>query len=248
MSSSLVPQALTGIAEPVARQPTDWTTQASRTRTRRRYAAERRFRLMGFAAVWLSVGFLAFLLASMLWQGASGFIATRIELPIALNLDITPDRLAGRGGDLALAGAGLEGAVDAAATAAYGAGGADLLSDGAWLRVRDAVKADPTLLHRQVTIDVPAAADIDVAAKGEGTSAAEAQVAKLAASGVLTRGLNLQFLTDADSTDSTRVGIWGAFQGIAVDHDGPRWRLPSRSASSRRFISRNMRHETAGPT
>ncbi|TPG12097.1 phosphate ABC transporter permease PstA [Sphingomonas oligophenolica] len=213
MNSALVPEAPTGNSEPDQRRPTDWTTGASRRRTRRRYAAERRFRLMGLAAVWLSVGFLAFLLMSMLWQGASGFVETRITLPIALQLDITPDRVVVRGADLALAGAGIEGAVDAAATAAYGAGGAELLSDGAWLHVRDAVEADPTLLNRRAMIDVSAAADIDVAAKGEGTPAAEAQVAKLAAAGALSRGFNLKFLTDADSTDSTRVGIWGAFKG-----------------------------------
>ena len=213
MSRSLVPEVPTGTAAPIAHRPTDWTTQASRRRTRRRYAAERRFRLTGLAAVWLSVGFLAFLLVSMMWQGLSGFTETRITLPITLNLDITPERVAGRGGNLALAGAGLEGAVDAAASQAYGAGGADLLSDGAWLRVRDAVKADPTLIHRRFTIDVPAAADIDVAAKGEGTPAAEAQVARLTAAKALSRGINRGFLAQADSTDSTQVGIWGALKG-----------------------------------
>jgi len=213
MSRSLVPEVPTGTAAPIAHRPTDWTTQASRRRTRRRYAAERRFRLTGLAAVWLSVGFLAFLLVSMMWQGLSGFTETRITLPITLNLDITPERVAGRGGNLALAGAGLEGAVDAAASQAYGAGGADLLSDGAWLRVRDAVKADPDLIHRRFTIDVPAAADIDVAAKGEGTPAAEAQVARLTAAKALSRGINRGFLAQADSTDSTQVGIWGALKG-----------------------------------
>lgn len=213
MSESLVPEVPTGVAEPVLRRPTDWTTQASRRRTRQRYAAERRFRLLGLAAVWLSVGFLAFLLASMLWRGIGGFTETRIALPVALHLDITPGRVAGRGGDLALAGAGLEGAVDAAANADYGPGGADLLSDGAWLRVRDAIKRDPSLLSRSFIIDVPASADIDFAAKGEGTPAAEAAVARLSAAGRLSQGFNTEFLSDADSTDSTQVGIWGALKG-----------------------------------
>ncbi|MDE0879094.1 MAG: phosphate ABC transporter permease PstA [Sphingomonas bacterium] len=213
MSKAIVPEVPTGTAEPVLRRPTDWSTQASRRRTRRRYAAERRFRVMGLAAVWLSVGFLVFLLASMLWQGVSGFTETRVALPIELRLDITPDRVAGRSGDLALAGAGLEGAVDAAATAAYGPGGAELLSDGAWLTVRDAVKADPTLLSRRFIAQIPVAADIDVAAKGEGTPDAEAQFARLSRAGVTSRGFDIDFLTHADSTDPTRVGIWGALKG-----------------------------------
>ena len=48
------------------RTPTDWKGEAMRRRIARRYAAERRFRLLGFASVLLSAGFLAFLLISML--------------------------------------------------------------------------------------------------------------------------------------------------------------------------------------
>ena len=68
----------------------------------------------------VSVGFLAFLMVTMLLQGASGFTRTEIALPIDLataKIVIDPARLRGPGADLALAGAGLEGAVDAAAGA-----------------------------------------------------------------------------------------------------------------------------------
>ncbi len=41
-------------------------------RIAKRYAAERRFKWLGFAAVALSGGFLAFLLITMLWQGVGG--------------------------------------------------------------------------------------------------------------------------------------------------------------------------------
>ena len=199
-----------------ARQPTDWKAAAVQRRTRRRYAAERRFRLLGLAAVWLSASFLAFLLASMLWQGASGFRQTRVALPIdlaAAKLMVTPAQLKGRGADLALAGAGLEGIVDRAAVQAYGGAGTDLLSDGAWLVVRDAIKRDPAVLTGRVTIDVPVDSALDVAAKRDGTTQAEAIIARLKARGVLTTGWNLGFLTAADSTDPTRVGIWGALKG-----------------------------------
>ncbi len=198
------------------RQPTDWTAAAVARRTRRRYAAERRFRLAGLAAVWLSAAFLAWLLASMVWQGTSGFRQTRITLPIdlaAARLPVTPAQLRGRGADLALAGVGLDALVDRAAVRALGPGGDALISDGAWLVVRDAIKRDPALLHRRFTIAVPAASAIDVAAKHDGTPAAEAMVAKLDARGLLGIGWSGGFLTAADSTDPTRVGIWGALKG-----------------------------------
>jgi len=199
-----------------SRLPTDWKAASVQRRTRRRYAAERRFRLIGLAAVWLSAGFLAFLLASMVSEGLSGFRQTRVALPIdfaAARLAVTPQQVQGRGADLALAGAGLEAVVDRAATQAFGPGGADLVSDGAWLVVRDAIEADPALLRGRTTIAVPVASAIDVAAKHDGTPAAEAIVAKLKARGVLTTGWSAGFLTAADSTDPTRVGIWGALKG-----------------------------------
>jgi len=53
-----------------------WTGEDMRVRVRRRYAAERRFRLLGFLAVAVSVAFLAFLLVTMTVRGLGGFDAT----------------------------------------------------------------------------------------------------------------------------------------------------------------------------
>ncbi|HEX8484592.1 phosphate ABC transporter permease PstA [Sphingomonas sp.] len=185
-------------------------------RIRRRYGAERRFRLLGLAAVIMSAAFLAYLLVTMIAQGAAGFTSTRVQVPIdlaAARLPIEPARLQGRGADLALAGAGLQGAVEAAAGRAFGKDGEALLSDGAWLVVRDAIKRDPSLLTRAETFDLPAADAIDVANKGSGTPQAEATVARLRQRGIVSRGVNASFLTAADATDQTRAGIWGAFKG-----------------------------------
>src|SRR3712207_4238282 len=55
------------------RPPTAWSDEAMQRRIRRRYRAERRFRLVGLAAVLLSAGFLAFLLVSIAAKGLSGF-------------------------------------------------------------------------------------------------------------------------------------------------------------------------------
>ncbi len=201
-------------AAPAERQPTDWQTPAMQRRVRRRYAAERRFRRLGVAAVFASAAFLVYLLATMIAQGAGGFTETRIALPLDLRgrVAITPAQVRGATADLALAGAGLENAVDAAADTAYGAqGGAALLSDGAWLRVRDAIKRDPQLLAAPATLDVPVATDLDMAYKGIGTRESEAAVAALGAH--LSRGVNISFFSGADATDPTRAGIWGALKG-----------------------------------
>ena len=196
--------------------PTDWRSIGMQRRVRRRYAAERRFRWCGLAAVIGSAGFLAFLLITMVVNGAQGFVQTRIDVPVDFTRagrSLDPDRLRGQGADLALASAGLPDAMARAAIAAYGPGGDTLISDGAWMTLRDQLKADPTLLRRKAVIAVPAASDIDIAAKRNGSAAAEAAVAKLAARGALHSSFNTTFFVEADSTDPTIVGIWGALKG-----------------------------------
>ena len=95
----------------------------------------------------------------MVYNGASGVLQTRIALPIDFpraGLSLDPARLRGPGADLALAGAGVEGVTAAAANAAFGLGGAAMLSGGAWITVREAIKHDPSLLRGRATIWVPA--------------------------------------------------------------------------------------------
>jgi phosphate transport system permease protein len=56
----------------VSGTPTDWAGAIMQRRIRKRYAAERRFRLFGLAAVALSTGFLAFLLVTISIKGGPG--------------------------------------------------------------------------------------------------------------------------------------------------------------------------------
>jgi phosphate transport system permease protein len=53
-----------------------WTGEDMQRRVSRRYAAERRFKLLGLAAVGISVAFLAFLLITMVARGAGGLTST----------------------------------------------------------------------------------------------------------------------------------------------------------------------------
>ena len=67
---------------PAERLPTDWKSDAMRKRIARRYAAERRFHLLGLGAVLLSAAFLAFLLVTMMGNGLRGFTRTEIALKV----------------------------------------------------------------------------------------------------------------------------------------------------------------------
>jgi phosphate transport system permease protein len=186
--------------------PTRWGSEAMRTRLARRYAAERRFRLIGLGAIALSLGFLAFLLGTMALNGAGGFMETRVEVAIDFprsDLFLDPAALSGPDAQAALAGADIEGAVAAATQAQYGPAGAELISEAAWIRVRDAIAADPALLERKAGFELPAASGLD----------SRPEYRRLDAAGALERGFNLRFLTASDATDPAAVGIWGAFKG-----------------------------------
>src|SRR3546814_7880020 len=119
----------------------------------------------------------------------------------------------GDAADRALANAGLPRVTRDAADQAFGPGAERWLSDGAWLSVRDAITADPALLGRRAVIDVPASTDIDSAAKGDPSPAAAAALAKLRGQDAVHTGFNTAFLIEADATDPTVVGLWGALKG-----------------------------------
>lgn len=197
------------------RAPTDWKGADMQKRIAARYSSERRFRMIGLTAILMSAGFLAFLLISMLHEGASGFtrteLAVRVDFPKA-PIVIDPASLRGEGADAVLASVNWQALTDQAATGALGQDGA-WIAPAAWLVVRDAVKADPSLLQKSVTLSLPASDDLDIAAKSDGSPEAEAAYARLDKAGIATRAVNWDFLTSSDATDPTQVGIWGAFKG-----------------------------------
>ncbi|WP_031297786.1 phosphate ABC transporter permease PstA [Sphingobium lactosutens] len=196
----------------VERLPTDWKSDAMRKRIARRYAAERRFRLLGLGAVLLSAAFLAFLLVTMMGNGLRGFTRTEIALKVdfpASPMLLDPQAIT----DEALANANLPMVTSSVAEKQLGEGADALLAPTAWTSLRDAIKADPTILNRTEVIRVPASTDIDLAAKSDGTAVAEAVVKRLDQAGILSTGFNWSFLSGSDGTDPTQVGIWGAFKG-----------------------------------
>jgi phosphate transport system permease protein len=177
--------------------PTDWKAQAMQRRIRRRYGAERRFKLLGLAAVVLSAAFLAFLLVSMASSGVRGFFHTEVALQLdfpAMALPVTPAQIASPAADLALSGAGLQDKVEAL--------GGDLVSDSAWLTVRHAIKADPSILQRKQAIWVPASTAVETGMRDGTRSGSQFRTS-----------FNWGFLTESNSTDPTAAGIWGALKG-----------------------------------
>ena len=145
-----------------------------------------------------------------------GFTQSEVRLDLDFPksaLFIDPATLQGFGAEAALATADIEGAVRTAAMVQYGPAGAAMLSETAWLRVRDAIREDPSLLNRTGNFWLPASSEIDLAAKSDAAPQVERLHDQLEARNAVRTGFNTNFLSAADATDPTAVGIWGAFKG-----------------------------------
>ncbi|MEO7634689.1 MAG: phosphate ABC transporter permease PstA [Sphingomicrobium sp.] len=190
--------------------------EAAQRRVRRRYAAERRFRLVGLFAVGLSVLFLAFLLYSMAAKGLGGFVRTEAALPVDFansDLFLEPANLRGADAAETIAGADLAGAISKSAVSTYGPAASEMFGDGAIASLSRAILADPDMVTRRETVWLPLSSKLDMAAKHGAEPAANRVVAELKRKGAVRTRLNTQFLTGSDSTDPSSVGVWGALKG-----------------------------------
>ncbi|MFL6854833.1 MAG: phosphate ABC transporter permease PstA [Sphingomicrobium sp.] len=189
-----------------------WTGEAMQKRVARRYAAERRFRFFGLAAVGLSIAFLAFLLTTMAWKGLGGFTRTEAKLTIDFprsDLILDPAALRGPQADQVVATSGLEGILEQASVAQFGDGAGDLFGGASARELGDQLIANPDLLSQRVELWLPLSSKGDVAAKGDGDPAMK----KLVAKAQTRRSFNGEFLTASDATDPSVVGVWGALKG-----------------------------------
>ena len=202
----------------------------SETRIRRRYAAERRFRLYGILAIGFAVFMLGFLAITVVLQGYSAFWQTRIALDV--NIDPAkvdpqntrlPESLA-QGDYQAVVRDSLRGLFPEIETRADRKALNDFLSNAAGDDVRDMVLANPALVGTTQRVEVLASDDIDMLAKGRvNRSVAEAdrpikdqQIGwydKLDQEGHVVASFNTGFFTTGDSREPEQAGVGGALMG-----------------------------------
>jgi len=193
-----------------------WTDASMQSLVRKRYAAERRFRLFGLAAVALSVAFLAFLLVTMAAKGLGGFTQSQIRVDIDFarsDLMLDPAALKGPQASEVVASAGLDGVLEQVGVGAYGEGAGELFGGASTRSLGRQLIGDPTLLSRRAQLWLPLSSKADVAVKGDGDPALEKMVAAADAQGAIRTRFNPGFLTESDATDSSAVGVWGALKG-----------------------------------
>ncbi len=203
----------------VGHRSTDWQGEAMQKRIAKRYAAERRFKYMGLAAVAISSLFLAFLLFVMIGNGLKGFIKTEVAVPIdfvSATGGASPDQLAGENAERNLNSLDIAGIVNTAIEIEYGTDGSEIFTENSWTDVRDALLSNPALITQNTSVWLTAKSELDRAAKDDSNEKYEALYAKLKDAGKVQSGFNWGFLTGSDGTDPARVGIWGAFKGSLI--------------------------------
>ena len=196
--------------------PSRHSSEAVAARIRKRYATERRFRLLGLGAVVFSALVLAFLLFSMTSSGIDGFRRAEVRFPLDLSaakLPIDPRLLVQDDALAKLETADLPKVVSEAATQALGADGAAQIDSAAWREVARDIVSDPTLLGSRTTASLPTTGDLASGLRGGGSPAMQALAARLKREGKLHWAWDPGFLSRSDATDPQAAGIWAALKG-----------------------------------
>ena len=196
--------------------PSRHSSEAVAARIRKRYAAERNFRLLGLGAVVFSALVLAFLLVSMTSAGVNGFRRAEVRFPLDLTASQFPidARLIAQADALAqLEAAGLPTLVSAAATEALGPDGAAQIDSSAWRETAAKIADDPALLGSKIAVSLPVTGDLASGLRGGGSPAMQALATRLKSEGKLDWDWDPGFLSRSDATDPQAAGIWAALKG-----------------------------------
>ncbi len=143
---------------------------------KRRYRAERRFKIYGLGAVLLGLLFLALLLSSVVSKGYTAFQQTEIQLNITFDKKVIDPRGQAARNERVLMMANYPVLATAALAEALGLDPSDrklrkdlsgMISGGVRTQLRDMVLADTSLIGQTRPVWVLAAADVDSAFKGQ---------------------------------------------------------------------------------
>ncbi len=198
---------------------------------KRRYAAERRFRAYGVAAILFGLVFLAVLFGSILSTGYTAFVQSSLKLDVFLDRSVIDP--AGQREHSALMTADYTLLAKKALASAVGADPANkmqmrevgaLLSRDVDVEIRKAVLADPAIIGKTVPIWVLASGRVDNLMKGSldrnlpasTRKISDQQLAwidKLVASGALAKKFNTGLFTNGASSNPETAGIGVAMVG-----------------------------------
>ncbi|MGA6927023.1 MAG: phosphate ABC transporter permease PstA [Desulfosarcina sp.] len=213
-------------------QSIDYSVRSNHRRTidvvncglKRRYRAERRFKIYGVAAIVLSLVFLALLFTTIVGKGYSAFQQTEIKLDVYFDPAEFQDRLAADANYLAIVKEAMGRLFPDVSgrrekRSLYG-----LVSTGAAFQVRHILLEDRSMIGKTIPVWVPADDDVDMLVKGhmdrrlpeDERRLKDHQLSwidELAADGRLRKAFNTSFFNNGDSREPELAGIRGALMG-----------------------------------
>ena len=202
-----------------ARPPVDWSSALSGRNRKRRYAADRRLRILGLGGIVIAIGVLAILLTTIVVGGSSAFVQTTVAARFTLDEEFVSARRGyTRIVDVAIAELfpDIDGtSLDAAE---------DILTDATDDILRDRVRDDPSLIGQTITIEVPVADPFDQLHKGvvsrdipeDRRIVSDQQVElfdQLVDRGLVETSFNWGLFFNIDSTQPEMAGLRGAIVG-----------------------------------
>ena len=197
---------------------------------KRRYRAERRFRLYGLGAVLLGLSFVAFLFYTVISQGYTSFRASYVQLDVTYDAAVldpegtrlpqtlaTADYAALVRNSLKAVFPTVEGRTNLRQL--YG-----IVSSDAAFELQRRVESDPTRIGRTESLWLLASDETDLYLKGrieksepeDSRPLSDQQLAwldQLRASGKAELRFNSKFFTSGDSREPEQAGVWGAAAG-----------------------------------
>jgi phosphate transport system permease protein len=206
-------------------------------RLRKRYAAERRFKLYGVAAIGIALGMLAVLLASIVSQGYTAFAQHDLALeiyfdPAEIDPQGTRDAAVLSGANYAaLARQSLQAVFPEVESRTDKRRLNSIISNGAGFELRQMVMDDPSLIGTRQTVRIAMASDYDQLLKGNidrhlpetARKVTDQQIQwldKLVTSGNIVNGWNWRLFLNGDSRDpelaGLKAGIVGSLLTLAV--------------------------------
>jgi phosphate transport system permease protein len=206
-------------------------------RLRKRYAAERRFKLYGVAAIGIALGMLAVLLASIVSQGYTAFAQHDLALeiyfdPAEIDPQGTRDPAVLSGANyVALARQSLQAVFPEVESRTERRRLNSIVSNGAGFELRQMVMDNPDLIGTRQTVRLPLASDYDQLLKGNidrdvpetNRKVSDQQIQwidKLVTTGNIVNGWNWRLFLNGDSRDpemaGLKAGIVGSLLTLAV--------------------------------
>jgi phosphate transport system permease protein len=207
-----------------------YASKIAASHLKRRHAAERRFRIIGLAAVCIALGFLALLLFTILSNGLSAFNQTYIRLDVTLNAELLeigeqrdPEALESAN-YAAVIKDSLYRRFPQAQSRAEKRDLTALVSSGADMDIRKALAADPGLIGTTQSFWLIADDNVDMAMKGyiprkpglDGNRLNDNQLSWLTAlesDSAVKKQFNTILFSAGDSREPELAGLWGSVVG-----------------------------------